>query len=380
MMETLCVHPIHDLQGGGGSLLPDIRPSTAYRYLESETLQYPGFHTTYNQIRLGEVMAKLEHGSWGLALSSGMAAITTAILGLVKEGDHMICTRELYGGTRKFAEYELPRRGIEVSYVGSSPMELENAITDRTKIIFMETPSNPLLDIFPLKAFTEVAKQYGLTTIVDNTFATPINQLPLSLGVDIVVHSGTKFLGGHNDLFFGVLVGSRESDRETIFRTAKLYGGALAAQECYQAERSIKTLALRVERQNDNAMAVAQFLYGHPLVEAVYYPGLESHSGHKVAKAQMTGYGGILSFTLRASDNQVDKFLRALTVIQPTLSLGGVESIICAPSATSHKDLTPDQRMASGITGNLLRLSVGIEDKEDLKRDLEQAMKASLGR
>ena len=132
MMETLCVHPIHDLQGGGGSLLPDIRPSTAYRYLESEILQYPGFHTTYNQIRLGEVMAKLEHGSWGLALSSGMAAITTAILGLVKEGDHMICTRELYGGTRKFAEYELPRRGIEVSYVGSSPMELENAITDRT--------------------------------------------------------------------------------------------------------------------------------------------------------------------------------------------------------------------------------------------------------
>ncbi|MGK9126631.1 aminotransferase class I/II-fold pyridoxal phosphate-dependent enzyme [Olivibacter sp. SA151] len=377
-VKTLCVHPV-DEEREKGAVTASISTSTAYSYLEEDQLRYPGFYSTYNQERLGEIISKLEGGCWGMVFSSGMAAISTTILSLVKQKEHIIFSSDLYGGTWKFAEQELPKRNITFSYASSALEDFEAQILPETKLIYLETPSNPLLRIAPLREIAALARKHGILTVVDNTFASPINQRPLSLGVDLVLHSGTKYLGGHNDLPYGALTSIRSDLKETILSVARMYGGSLSPYECYQAERSIKTLAIRVQRQNSNAFKLAEYLSRSPYIEQVYYPGLPSHQGHQLALIQMTGFGGMLSFELNLDKQRIHKFLRSLALIRPALSLGGVESLICSPAETSHRAMSTEERLKLGIKDNLLRLSVGIEDQNDLIADLKSAIKQAAG-
>lgn len=372
--ETLCVHPLKEEEKLRGEVASAIFPSVAYNYLEKGELQYPGFYSTYNQERLGQIMAKLERGQWGMVFSSGMAAISTAIFSFAQQHDHVIFSKDLYGGTWKLAEYELPKRGISFSYAGNTIESFRSLLQENTKVIYIETPANPLLNIVPLKEVASFAKEHDIITIVDNTFASPINQQPLIHGIDIAVHSGTKYLGGHNDLPFGALISNYSDQKDPIFNTAKLYGGSLSAEQCYRVERSIKTLAIRVQRQNENASALAHYLSQHPAIQQVYYPGLSTHKDYQIASKQMNGFGGMLSFELTYNPEEIQTFLKGLTIIQPALSLGGVESLICAPALTSHKSLTRAQREKLGIKDTLLRMSAGIEKVGDLISDLEQSM------
>ena len=234
------------------------------------------------------------------------------------------------------------------------------AIQPRTKAIYIETPANPLLDIVDIKGVADIAKAHGLITLIDNTFASPINQKPIEHGIDIVLHSGTKYLGGHSDICFGAMVSSAELTAK-IYKKSTIYGGSLNALTCYLIERSIKTLAVRVQQQNKNALALAEFLYAHPMIDRVNYPGLASHEGHEIAKRQMSGFGGMLSFELKVDTlGEVDNFLDQLEMIQVAVSLGGVETLMCSPRLTSHSKIAPEKRVAMGIRDNLLRLSVGI--------------------
>lgn len=376
--ETLCVHPLEDNNNNNRGVTAAIYPAVAYEYLDRESLQYPGFYSTYNQERLAKIICNLEHGKWGMVFSSGMAAITTAILSFVKQGDHIIFSEDLYGGTLKFAIEELPKRGVDRSFCEGTYQSFAKAIQDNTRLLYIETPSNPLLNIISIKEISALAKARGIITIIDNTFATPINQLPLEEDIDISVHSGTKYLGGHNDLPYGALVCNDTSYQDIIFDTAKMYGGSLTPYECYLAERSLKTLALRIQKQNENALEIARFLDQHPAVNKVYYPGLPTHAQHTVASQQMKGFGGMVSFELNTDLNGVKNFQNYLRLITPALSLGGVESLICSPVFTSHRYLTREERIAIGIEDNLLRLSAGIENARDLIADIEQAIEQCL--
>ncbi|MEQ9303886.1 MAG: PLP-dependent aspartate aminotransferase family protein [Marinoscillum sp.] len=371
--ETRCVHAIDKSKDNPYSVVPAISNSTAYHYIDKGPLIYPGFSSTPNQERLGQIIANLEGADFGIAFSSGMAAITSAILSLVKAGDHIIWSKELYGGTQKFA-HELNERQISCSFVNGTIEGFEAARRTNTKLVFVESPSNPTLKIIDLKAVSDWAQNHKLITVIDNTFATPINQRPLALGFDIVLHSGTKFLGGHNDLMFGGLATKWRNHYESIRNYTKLYGGSLDAHSCYLAERSIKTLSLRVRQQNESALNIAHFLQDHPMISKVYYPGLSTHENHEIARKQMSGFGGLLSFQIEASPTKLRDFLSSLTLISPALSLGGVESLICIPALTSHSSLSPEQRKELNIADNLIRLSVGIEHSMDLIEDITMAI------
>lgn len=375
--DTTCVHPIKE-ENFNGAVTAGVYPAVAYDYLDHKSLQYPGFYSTYNQQRLGQIICNLEQGNWGMVFSSGMAAISTAILSFLTNGDHIIFSKDLYGGTLKFANEELPKRGILCSFADNTSESFRSLLKENTKIIYIETPSNPLLSIISLTDVAAIAKEHNIITIIDNTFASPINQLPLLHGIDISVHSGTKYLGGHNDLPYGALVSNNSAHKEIIYNTAKMYGGSLTPHECYMAERSIKTLALRVQKQNDNAEKIAHYLTNNNAINKVYYPGLSSHPNHHIAAKQMNGFGGMVSFELKTALNGIETFQRHLQLISPALSLGGVESLICSPVFTSHRYLTRDERMAIGINDNLLRLSVGIEDANDLINDLQQAIEKAV--
>ena len=372
--DTICVHPLRDQPNEFGAVTGGVYPSTAYNYLDGGELKYPGFYSTNNQKRLGQIIATLEQADWGMVFSSGMAAISTAILSFVKAGDHVIFSRDLYGGTLKFAIDELPKRGIECSFTNDFSGNFQSLVRSNTKVLYTETPSNPLLNIVSLEDVVKVAKKNNLITIIDNTFASPVNQLPILLGIDISVHSGTKYLGGHNDLPYGALVCKHEQYKEAIANTAKMYGGSLTPYECYLAERSLKTLSIRVQKQNENALQLAQYLSNHKAIEKVYYPGLPSHSQYEIAKKQMKGFGGMVSFELKTNLEGINSFQKKLQLISPALSLGGVESLICSPVFTSHRYLSAAERQAIGINDNLLRMSVGIENAEDLIADIEQAI------
>jgi cysteine-S-conjugate beta-lyase len=371
--QTAPVHPLDIDDDVREAVTAAVHPAVSYPYLGSAGLHYPGFYSTYNQQRLGAIMARLEQGSWGMAFSSGMAAITTAILSFVQSGDHIIFLRELYGGTLKFATDELPKRGVACSFVGAGIESFKAQITPATKIMYIESPSNPLLNIVDVPSLAALARKHGIITIIDNTFASPVNQVPLAMGIDIAVESGTKYLGGHNDLPFGTLASGNPDYHDRILATARLYGGSLTPNECYLAERSIKTLFIRVKQQNEGAQQIAAFLQGEPYINNVYYPGLATHPQHALAARQMNGFGGMVSFELDADEQGITRFQQRLRMIAPALSLGGVESLMSSPMLTSHRYLTPAQRGELGISDNLLRLSVGIEDTGDLMDDIRQA-------
>lgn len=353
-----------------GGVVNPIYPSSAYDY--EETVRYPRYYNTPNQTAVVEKITSLENGEDGLVFSSGMAAIMTSLFAMVCTGDHIIFQNDLYGGTHYAAINELNRYGIAYTMVDAAdPSNFERAIRKETKVIYIETPSNPLLKITDIRKVAAIAKKHQLTTIIDNTFASPVNQNPIDLGIDIVTHSGTKYIGGHSDLCCGLMVSSKKLTNK-IKTSATHFGGSLDAQTCYLVERSLKTIVLRVNQQNSNALTLARFLESESKVGNVYYPGLKTHPLHGVAKKQMPGgFGGMLSFEVKGSP---DKFMKKLKLIKRAVSLGGVESTINSPMRTSHSKLTAAERKAAGISDKLVRLSVGIEDPADLISDIKQAL------
>jgi cystathionine beta-lyase len=318
-------------------------------------------------------LCALENAEDGLVFSSGMAAISTVLFSFLNNGDHIVLQRDIYGGTHHFATAEFDRFGIEYSFASGTIKEIEGAIRDNTRVIYIETPSNPLLVITDIEAVVQLARSNNILTVIDNTFATPINQNPLDFGLDIVTHSGTKYLGGHSDICCGAALASKELIAR-IKPSAANFGGSLNAMTCYLIERSLKTLGIRVEKQNINALLIARHLQTKSLIRKVYYPGLEGHPGFDIARKQMKNFGGMMSFELDADKIDPHQFLKNLKMITPALSLGGVETIICAPVTTSHQKMTDAQRAELGITDSLLRLSVGIEDPDDIRADIDQAL------
>ena len=350
-----------------------IYTSTAIGYLDSETITYPRYFNTKNQQAVVEKLASLENAEDGLVFSSGMAAITTTLLSFLKTGDHVIFQKSLYGGTFNWVVNELEKFGIQFTIIeDNTTSDFENALQQNTKLVYIETPSNPLLKITDIQAVANFAKAGNLVSVIDNTFASPVNQNPIDFGIDLVLHSATKYLGGHSDICAGAVVGSNEQIQR-IRPTALNLGGSLDAQICSLLERSLKTLFVRVIQQNKNAQIIAEYLNIHPKIGWVYYPGLPNSENHKIASKQMKGFGGMLSFELKNRD--IIKFQKKLKLIKPAVSLGGVDSIINAPILTSHRHLSDEEKIREGITDKILRLSVGIENVEDLIEDLELGLK-----
>lgn len=319
-------------------------------------------------------IADLEGGERALCFGSGMAAVSSLLLAQLGQGDDVVATRELYGGTFEFLQRLLPRWGVTVTFVPSGDTKaLEKAVGPRTRLLYTETPTNPKLTIVDLKAVAEVARKHRIPCAIDNTFASPVNQRPIGFGFDFVVHSATKYLGGHCDLVGGVVVGPRDRMKE-VWHHRKLLGGILDPHSAYLLERGTKTLALRMERHNSNGLAVAQHLSQHPRVRRVYYPGLPDHPGHEIAKRQMSGFGGVLAFEVDGNREQTIAVVESLELAYLAPSLGGVETLVSQPSFTSHYFIPPEEREAQGISDSLVRVALGIEDAPDLIRDLDRAL------
>ncbi len=318
-------------------------------------------------------IAELERADAALLFASGMSALTTAILALVRSGDHIIAQRDIYGGVTKFLTQWLPRFGVEVTLVDTTDYaQHAAAIRPNTKIIHLESPTNPTLRVVDLKKVAGLAQGHGIITIIDSTFATPINCRPVEFGIDLVMHSGTKYFGGHADLICGVLAG-RKDLMETIHATRTTLGCNMDPHAAWLLLRGLKTLAVRVQRQNANALAVAQFLKSHPRVRSVSYPFLEGHPQRALAMEQMQGGGGVLSFEIEGSGEDACRFAEGLELFTLAPSLGGVESLVTIPVITSHAMIRAEERQKMGVTEHLLRLSVGIEHADDLIADLERA-------
>lgn len=372
-LNTICTHvgEVKDEQFKGA--ISPMYLSSSYEYLDVEVKRYPRYFNTPNQEFLAKKIAALEHTETAMIFGSGMAAISTMFLAFLKQGDHLVVQNTLYGGTVNFIKEEFPKYGIEYTFTNGYKVEdFEAAIQSNTKLIHIETPSNPLLTITDIKAIAEFGKAKGILTSIDNTFASPVNQTPLDLGIDMVMHSATKYFGGHSDICAGAVASSAEHI-ERIWNVGKNLGGSLSDMTVWMLERSMKTLGLRVKEQTKNALKLAKWLNKHPKVSKVYYPGLKSHPEYKLAKSQMTGFGAMLSFELiDGLDSQL--FQQQLNLIKSSMSLAGVESTMISPHLTSHALLTQEERDAVGISNQLIRFSVGIENVSDLKYDINQAI------
>jgi len=376
-INTLCTHygeledPIYK-----GAVSP-LYMSTSYAFEDVAVKRYPRYFNTPNQVALAKKIAALEHCEASLIFGSGMAAVSTAMLAFLSAGDHVVLQKTLYGGTYNFVVEELARFGISYTFTkGLAPNDFEAALQDNTKVIYIETPSNPLLTITDLKAVGVIAKKAGIVSMIDNTFASPVNQNPADFGIDVIIHSATKYMGGHSDICAGAVVAS-QVHIDQVFRLAKNFGGSLSDYTVWLLERSIKTMGIRVKAQNENAMEMATYLEAHPEVSKVYYPGLKSHPDYELAAAQMSGFGGMLSFELREGLN-ASAFQKALQLIKPSMSLAGIESTLLSPTLTSHALLSPEERKNQGIADGLIRFSVGIEEVYALQLDIDQAIKSLL--
>lgn len=371
-LNTTCVHVGEVKDEQFKSAISPIYLSTSYAFQDVDQKRYPRNFNTPNQEALAKKLAALEHTEKALIFGSGMAAISTLLLAFLKTGDHLVVQNSIYGGTSNFIREEFPKLGIEFTFTeGYEVDDFEQALQVNTKVIFIESPSNPLLTITDLEGVAKLAKSKGVISVIDNTFASPVNQNPIDFGIDLVMHSATKYLGGHSDILAGVVAGPKEL-MDKVWKVGRNYGGNLSDFTVWMLERSIKTLGLRVKAQSRNAKKIAKFLEGHEDVKKVNYPGLKSHPQHALAKSQMKGYGGMLSFEL-ADGLDAFKFQKAFQLIKPSLSLAGVESTTVSPHITSHSLMSSDEREAVGISDNLIRFSVGIESKDDLIKDLEQA-------
>ncbi len=352
----------------------DSREVEDYTKRHKERFEY-GRYGNPTELVAQRRLAELEGAEDGVLFASGMSAIVTTILTLVKSGDHLVITDDAYKKTLEFCSQYLQRFGVTCTVVPFGDYAaLERAVGRRTRFIFSESPTNPYLNIFDLRRLKTIARRHGVLTVIDSTFATPYNQRPLEWGVDLVIHSCTKYLGGHNDLLAGAVLGSRKLIEE-IRMMHKAFGGVIDPHGCYLLLRGLKTFALRVERQNATALRVARFLEGHPRIRRVYYPGLESHPHHAIAKEQMTGFGGVVSFDIRGDLRAAKRFMDALKLCYIAPSLGGVETLLTHPATVTYYRETRKERYALGITDTLFRVAVGVEDAEDIVADLGQALR-----
>lgn len=344
---------------------PAVGESTGYDY---SRLQNP------TRQRLEEIVASLENGTKALAFSSGMAAIT-ALMELFRPGDHIITDADLYGGSIRLFDNICEKNGIVFSHIDCSKEDPETYIQSNTKAIYIETPTNPLMNIIDIRAVSQLAKKHGLWLIVDNTFLSPYFQKPLELGADIVVHSGTKFLGGHNDTLAGFLVTASEEIAERLCFIIKTVGSGLAPFDSWLIMRGIKTLPLRMEKAQQNALAVVKFLQQEKGVSKVYYPGIEENPGYEICKKQASGFGSMITFEVESEELALH-ILKSVRLIHFAESLGGVETLITYPTTQTHADVPEEVRIRNGITKRVLRLSVGIEEERDLIQDLRQALES----
>ncbi|WP_339624768.1 PLP-dependent aspartate aminotransferase family protein [uncultured Winogradskyella sp.] len=372
-LNTICTHvgEVKDKQFKGA--VSPMYLSSSYQFLDVDVKRYPRYFNTPNQEFLSKKIAALEHTEAAMIFSSGMAAISTMFLAFLKQGDHLVVQNTLYGGTVNFIKEEFPKYGIEYTFTdGYSIEDFEAAIQPNTALIHIETPSNPLMTITDIKAVAQLGKSKSIFTSIDNTFASPVNQNPIDMGIDMVMHSATKYFGGHSDICAGA-VASSAVHIERIWNVGKNLGGSLSDMTVWMLERSMKTLGLRVKAQTKNAMKLAKWLDKHPKIQKVYYPGLKSHPEYKLAKSQMKGFGAMLSFEL-IEDLESHSFQKALQLIKSSMSLAGVESTMLSPHLTSHSLLTQAERDAIGISDQLIRFSVGIESIKDLKHDIDKAL------
>jgi methionine-gamma-lyase len=382
---TQAIHAGEDHAEHFGALSVPIYPASVYAFTdadegaaihnEEKDGYYYGRLGNPTQRALEAAMMDLENGEASLALASGMAAISAAVFSVVKSGDHIVAPESMYSTTTNFLHHIGERFSIETTFIDAS--EAENyraAIRANTKLFWLETPTNPLVNITDREAVAAIARENSISTVADNTFATPFNQRPLELGLDAVIHSATKYLGGHSDLTAGVLVGTGELLETARHGANKFYGGNIAPQVAWLVLRGIKTLALRMERHNSNAYTIANVLGDHPKVKAVHYPGLESHKNHEIAKRQMPGgYGGMIGLDLGTVEAG-KAFANNVRLCTLATSLGGVETILQHSASMTHAALTPEDRQKAGVTDGLIRLSVGVEDVKDLIEDITQAL------
>jgi len=379
--ETEAVHAGADLQKKHGPVSPPIYQTSTFEVADNdEQLRVTPtdmFYTRYGNPTNTVVelrIAELERADAALLFASGMSAITTSILALVKSGDHIVAQRDIYGGAGKFFGQWLPKLGVETTFVDTTEYEQHaQAIRPNTKLLYLESPTNPTVRIVDLVKAAALAKKHNLISIIDSTFATPINQRPVEFGIDLVMHSGTKYFGGHSDLMAGIIAG-RKDLIEKIHETRTTLGGVMDPHAAWLLLRGIKTLAVRVQRQNENALRVAQFLAQHSKVRRVHYPFLEGHPQRVVAMEQMRGGGGMVSFEVEGSGDDARRLTEALQLFVLAPSLGGVDSLVSIPVLTSHVMISAEQRQKMGVTEQLIRLSVGIEHADDLVGDLERAL------
>lgn len=373
---------IHAGQGAdpttGSTIVAIYQTST---YTQEAVGKHRGFDysrtTNPTRVALETQLAALEDARYGCAFASGMAA-TSAVLNLLSSGDHVVVTDDLYGGTYRLFSKVLARYGIEFTYVDMSDIEATRAaVRPNTKMFWIETPTNPLLKLIDIRAIVKM-RQPGQTVVVDNTFASPFFQQPLALGADVVVHSTTKYIGGHSDVVGGAALTSDSAIYETIKFHQNAVGGIPGPNDAWLTMRGAKTLAVRMREHAKNAQAVAEFLEAHDEVDRVFYPGLQSHPQHALAKSQMSGFGGMVSFTLHGPEQRAIDFANKMHYFSLAESLGGVESLICHPARMTHGSIPKEEREKRGVTDGLLRLSVGIEDIEDLLGDLAQALQATV--
>jgi len=367
-----------------GALATPIYPASVHRFESAEQGaaihegDAPGYFygriANPTQSALETAMADLEGGEAALATASGMAAISATLLALLNPGDHVVAPRSMYPATIALMRDLLRPMGIGATFVdGRAADAYACAITPETKVLYVESPSNPLLHLTDLGAVASLARKRGLTTVADNTFASPFNQRPLEHGIDVVVHSATKYLGGHGDLMAGIIAGPAEILRAARWRVTRLLGGVIAPHTAWLVLRGLKTLALRMERHNHNAMSVASFLERHPRVGSVSYPGLSGHPQHDLARRMLSGFGGVLSFDLGGIE-EGRRFVNSLKLCTLAVSLGDVATLVQHSASMTHASMTPQQRADAGVTDGLIRLSVGIEEASDIIDDLDRAL------
>jgi cystathionine gamma-synthase len=374
----------HNLNPDGAATTPIVN-SVAFAYTDLDhwhavaTGKAEGFiysrNTNPTVASLEEKIRVLEGAESATAFATGMAAISNTLFTFLRNQKRVVSVKDTYGGTSKLFLDFLPLNGVDVKLCGTEDHEeLEREIAKGCDLVYLETPTNPTLKVIDIRRISDAAKKVGAIVVVDNTFATPINQNPLQLGADLVIHSATKYLCGHSDAMGGLLTGKKELVKK-VFHFREITGASLQADRAYMIARGMKTLELRITRQNESAMKIARYLETHPKVKDVFYPGLETHKGHQIAKEQMYGYGGMLSFALDGGYDLVEKFLPSLRLVHLAASLGSVSTMAGPPRTTSHVELTEEQRALLGIPESLIRYSVGIEAVDDLLNDLEEALK-----
>jgi cystathionine gamma-lyase len=375
--ETRAIHAGQDADAENGAIMTPVYFTSTYKQdAPAQPRQGYEYSRTSNPTRtaLQENLASMEGGRWGLAFSSGLAA-TNALLDRLVPGDHVVAGNDLYGGTYRIFKRVFERYGVRFSFVDTTDAgQVERAIEPATKYVYIETPSNPLLRLTDLAAIAALTKRAKKLLVVDNTFATPYLQQPLALGADLVLHSLTKYLGGHSDVVGGALIGNDDKLRDELAFFQNAVGGTPGPMDCFLVMRGTKTLALRMDRHGENALAIARTLEKHPLVERVHYPGLASHPQHALAKRQMKNFGGMVSFELRGGVAAGNTFASSTRLFTLAESLGGVESLVETPPSMTHASIPAETRRAAGLADGLVRLSVGIEHVDDLQADIAQAL------